>query len=77
MPPLDLRPIHPQRISGKMKGGGNGQLAKEKGLGMSGAFLRQWAGCLSQSSRLGSVSKVCSGGGEGRVHSSVSACSFQ
>jgi len=37
----------------------------------------QCAWPLSQSLRLGSVSNVCSGGGEGSVHSSVSAYSFQ
>ena len=52
----------------------------EKGPGHPGPFVVSGAQCawlLSQSSRLGRVSNVCSGGGQGRVHSSVSAYSFQ
>jgi len=53
-----------------------------KGPGAAGAFLcsvskPQWLWTWSQSSRFGSCSKVCSGGGLGSVHSSVSAYSFQ
>ncbi len=45
--------------------------------GLPGSGVPQCAWLRSQSDGFGSVSKVCSGGGEGRVHSSVSAYSFQ